>query len=73
MTERLVAIIRGRHFYEVLLDDRPLFTGTLAECRRFEDLHREKEAEFQKPKRRREHPQARIYRLWAGVSAASAL
>ena len=71
MTERLVAIIRGRHFYEVVEDERPLFTGTLAECRRFERLHQEKFEEFQRPKRRRELPQARIFRIWAGSAAAS--
>jgi hypothetical protein len=71
MTERLVAIIRGRHFYEVVEDERPLFTGTLAECRRFESLHQEKFEEFQRPKRRREQPQARIFRIWAGSAAAS--
>jgi hypothetical protein len=71
MTERLVAIIRGRHFYEVVEDERPLFTGTLAECRRFERLHQEKFEEFQRPKRRREQPQARIFRIWAGPAAAS--
>jgi hypothetical protein len=72
MTERLVAIIRGKHFYEVVEDDRPLFTGTLAECRRFESLHEEKFAEFQRPKRRRDQPQARIFRIWGAPAAASA-
>jgi hypothetical protein len=72
MTERLVAIIRGRAFYEVLEDERPLFTGTIAECRRFERLHLDKEEEFSRPKRRRDHPEARIYRLFRGASAASA-
>lgn len=71
MTERLVAIIRGKHFYEVLEDDRPLFTGTLSECHRFERLHQEKYEEFQRPKRRREQPQAQIFRIWAGPAAAS--
>ena len=72
MTERLVAIIRGRAFFEVLEDETPLFTGTLSECKRFERLHAEKYEYFQKPKRRREQPEARIFRLWAGTSAASA-
>ena len=72
MTERLVAIIRGKHFYEVIEDERPLFTGTLAECKRFEQLHLEKFDEFQRPKRRRELPQARIFRIWGASTAASA-
>ena len=71
MTERLVAIIRGKHFYEVVEDDRPLFTGTLQECRRFERLHIEKYEEFQRPKRRRDQPQAQMFRIWAGPSIAS--
>jgi hypothetical protein len=71
MTERLVAIIRGKHFYEVVEDERPLFTGTLAECKRFERMHLEKYEEFQRPKRRRDQPQARIFRIWAGSAAAS--
>jgi hypothetical protein len=70
MTERLVAIIRGRAYYEVLEDERPLFTGTLAECRRFAKLHQDKYERFQKPKRRRDQPEARIYRLWTGSAAA---
>jgi hypothetical protein len=72
MTERLVAIIRGRHFYEVLEDERSLFTGTLAECRRFERLHQEKYEEFQRPKRRRDQPEAQIFRIWGSSRAASA-
>ena len=43
----------------------------LAECRRFERMHQEKFEEFQRPKRRREQPQARIFRIWAGSAAAS--
>ena len=72
MTERLVAIIRGKHFYEVVEDERPLFTGTLSECKRFERLHVEKYEEFQRPKRRRDLPQARIFRIWGSPAAASA-
>ena len=71
MTERLVAIIRGKQYFEVLEDETPLFTGTLPECQRFERLHEEKYETFQRPKRRRDLPQARIFRIWPGSSAAS--
>ena len=43
METRLVAVIRGRPYYEVLVDQRPVFTGSLSECRRFEQLHEDKE------------------------------
>lgn len=71
MTERLVAIIKGKQYFEVLEDEKPLFTGTLLECKRFEQMHEEKYALFQRPKRRRDLPQARIFRIWPGSSAAS--
>ncbi len=69
---RLVAIIKGRQFFEVLRDLRPLFTGSLSECKRFATLHLEKELKAQRNKRRRDKPQARIYRVWARPMAASA-
>ena len=68
MDTRLVAIIKGKPLYEVVKETRPLFTGTLAECKRFERLHQEKELKAQQPKRRRDKPQARIYRLWSRAS-----
>lgn len=33
---------RGRRIYRVLRDGRPLFTGTVGECRRYLALHAEK-------------------------------
>jgi hypothetical protein len=68
MEKRLVAVIRGRSYYEVVVDQRPVFTGSLDECRRFEGLHDEKEVEARRDKRRRDKPEARIYRLWGLAS-----
>lgn len=68
---RLVAVIKGRQFFEVVKDTRPMFCGTLAECRRYLKLHLEKEEKAHKPKRRRDKPQARIYRVWAGSMSAT--
>lgn len=69
---RLVAVIRGRAMYEVLEDARTLFTGTLAECRRFELLHEEKRVDSLRDRRRRDRPEARIYRIHGRLPAASA-
>ncbi len=71
MSTRLVAIVNGRHFYEVVNDSRPLFTGSLSECRRFERLHHEKELKSRRNKRRRDRPEAKIYRLGIRSLAAS--
>ena len=68
---RLVAIIKGRRFFEVLKDMKPLFTGSLNECKRFAGLHLEKELKSRRNKRRRDKPQAKIYRVWARALAAS--
>ena len=68
---RLVAIIKGRRFFEVLKDARPLFTGTPNGCRRYVKLHLEKELKARRNKRRRDKPQARIFRVWARVHAAT--
>ncbi len=70
---RLVAIIKGRRFFEVFKETRSLFTGSLAECRRFAKLHLEKELKARRNKRRRDKPEAKIYRVWARpVTANSA-
>ena len=70
---RLVAVIKGRRFFEVCKDSRALFTGSLSECKRFARLHMEKEEKSQRDKRRRDKPAAKIYRVWArGVAANSA-
>ena len=71
METRLVAVIRGRDYYEVVEDGRMLFTGSLAECRRFESLHDDKVVESLRDKRRRDRPQARIYRIWGRPASAS--
>jgi len=71
METRLVAVIRGRDYYEVMEDGRLLFTGSLAECQRFEGLHGEKVVDSQRDKRRRDRPQARIYRIWGRSASAS--
>ena len=55
MELRLVAMIKGRPYYEVVVDQRSVFTGSLAECRRFERLHEEKEIESRRDKRRLAH------------------
>ena len=52
-------------------DGRLLFTGSLAECRRFESLHDEKVVDALRDKRRRDRPQARIYRIWGRSASAS--
>lgn len=70
MEMRLVAVIRGRAYYEVLVEQRSVFTGSLAECRRFERMHDEKEIEARRDKRRRDKPEARIYRIWGRAAAA---
>lgn len=70
METRLVAVIRGRPYYEVLVDQRPVFTGSLSECRRFEQLHEDKEVEARRDKRRRDKPEARIFRIWGRAAAA---
>lgn len=70
MEMRLVAVIRGRPYYEVLVDQRSVFTGSLAECRRFERLHDEKEVDARRDKRRRDKPEARIFRIWGRAAAA---
>jgi len=70
---RLVAVIKGRSFFEVLKDTRPLFTGSLSECKRFAKLHLEKELKAARNRRRRDKPEAKIFRVWArGVSATGA-
>lgn len=67
---RLVAVIKGRRFFEVVKDGRSLFTGSLAECKRFTKLHLEKELKSRRNKRRRDKPEAKIFRVWArGVAA----
>ena len=68
MEMRLVAMIRGRPYYEVLVDGRAVFTGSLSECRRFEGLHEEKEIDARRDKRRRDKPEARVFRLWGLAS-----
>jgi hypothetical protein len=70
MEMRLVAVIRGRAYYEVLVEQRSVFTGSLAECRRFERMHEDKEIEARRDKRRRDKPEARIYRIWGRAAAA---
>ncbi len=70
---RLVAIIKGRRFYEVLRDSKALFTGSQSECKRFVDLHLEKEAKAARPKRRRDKPMGRVYRVWTRPMAVSGL
>jgi hypothetical protein len=70
MELRLVAMIRGRAYYEVLSDQRSVFTGSLSECRRFEMLHQEKEIDARRDRRRRDKPEARIYRLHGRLAAA---
>lgn len=70
MELRLVAMIRGRPYYEVVVEQRSVFTGSLAECRRFERLHEEKEIESRRDKRRRDRPEAKIYRIWGRAAAA---
>ena len=55
----------------ILKDMRPLFTGSLNECKRFAGLHLEKELKSRRNKRRRDKPQAKIYRVWARVLAAN--
>ncbi len=69
METRLVAIIKGRRFYEVVRECRSLFTGTLAECERFVRLHVEKELKARRNRRRRDKPVARVYRAWARTAA----
>lgn len=71
METRLVAVIRGRAYYEVVEDGRMLFTGSLPECHRFEDLHREKVIEANRDKRRRDKPEAKIFRIWGRSASAS--
>ncbi len=71
METRLVAIIKGRYFYEVLKDARSVFTGSLAECRRYAKLHVEKELKARRNRRRRTKPAAKVYRTWARTAAAS--
>jgi hypothetical protein len=71
METRLVAVIRGRAYYEVVEDGRMLFTGSLSECERFERLHVEKVVEASRNKRRRDKPEARIYRIWGRSASAS--
>jgi hypothetical protein len=68
METRLVAVIRGRPYYEVLVDQKSVFTGSLSECQRFGALHEEKEIESRRDKRRRDKPEARVYRLWGLAS-----
>jgi hypothetical protein len=70
MELRLVAMIRGRAYYEVLVDQRSVFTGSLAECHRFEGLHEEKEIDARRDKRRRDKPEARIFRIHGRMAAA---
>ena len=70
MEMRLVAVIRGRAMYEVLVDQRSVFTGSLSECERFGQLHEEKEIDARRDKRRRDKPEARIFRIWGRVAAA---
>ncbi|MCG3135614.1 MAG: hypothetical protein HMLKMBBP_03335 [Planctomycetes bacterium] len=69
---RLVALIRGHAMYEVVEDGRTLFTGTLPECRRFEMLHDEKRVDAMRNKRRRDKPEAKIFRIHGRLPAASA-
>ena len=67
---RLVAVIKGRRFLEVMKDGQSLFTGSLTECKRFAKLHLEKELKSRRNKRRRDKPEAKIFRVWSrGVSA----
>lgn len=67
---RLVAVIRGRAYFEVLVDQRPVFTGSLSECERFERMHEEKETDARRDKRRRDKPEAKIYRIHGRMAAA---
>jgi hypothetical protein len=68
---RLVAVIRGRAYYEILEDGRALFTGSLSECRRFEELHGLKRADAMRDKRIRDKPAARIFRMHVRSAAGS--
>ncbi len=67
---RLVAIIKGRRLFEVMKDTRSLFTGSMSECKRYVDLHLEKEERAQRNRRRRDKPAAKIYRVWTRQLAA---
>ncbi len=69
METRLVAIIKGRRFYEVVKESRSLFTGSLDECQRFARLHVEKELKARRNRRRRDKPVVRMYRAWARTAA----
>ncbi len=65
LEKRLVAVIRGRAYYELVEDGRSIFTGSLTECERFQRLHEEKRVDALRDKRRRDRPEARIFRIHA--------
>ncbi len=67
---RLVAVIRGRAYYEVVEEGRSLFTGTLLECQRFHGMHTEKSVDAMRNKRRRDRPEAKVYRIHTRSAAA---
>ena len=69
METRLVAIIKGRRYFEVVKDGRSIFTGALDECRRFAMLHVEKELKARRIRRRRRNTSLRVYRSWARPTA----
>lgn len=67
----LVAVIKGKQFYQVMQNGRALFTGTLGECKRFSDLHMEKVEYAARDRRIRHKPEAKIYRVRSRPLAAS--
>lgn len=67
----LVAVIKGKQFFQVVQNGRDLFTGTLEECKRFSELHMEKVERASRNRRIRNKPQAKIYRVRARPLAAS--
>ncbi len=69
METHLVAIIKGRRYFEVVKDGRGIFTGSLSECQRFARLHVEKELKSRRARRRRQQPPVRVYRSWARTAA----
>ncbi len=76
MTTRFYCLWRGRKLYRVLGAGEELFCGTLAECKRFLEIHEMKEerahsASLRTPRRR--HPTVRIYRLASRGAARAAV
>ena len=42
METRFDCIFEGKKLFQVVVDARPLFTGTWAQCERFKDVHNAK-------------------------------